>query len=106
MTHDEIVAELNRWIAHYWRVTAATKLLKQAFEHSPEGAVPQALWLLFDAYMDAKAQNLGDTEGWLAWFLWDNDAGKKGLKAKAASWKKERPIKNLHDLAALIEGCN
>lgn len=38
---------------------------------------------LVTAYVKSLAELMGDTGGWLDWFIWENDFGKRGLEC---SW--------------------
>lgn len=45
-----------------------------------EGSVFDAVYKAFDSYVDAVSTIIGDWSGRLAWYIWENDMGKKGLK--------------------------
>jgi len=96
---------LDEWIESFNEVEAAYKKLKDAFGASPESSVVATLYNTHAKYTRLVEEKVGDEDGWLEWYLWDNYSGKRGLKAKAPSWKKDRRIRNTTDLAALIEGC-
>ena len=96
---------LDEWIESFNEVEAAYKKLKDAFGASPESSVVAALYNSHGKYTKLVEEKVGDDDDWLEWYLWDNEAGKRGLKDKAVSWKRDRRIRNTTDLAALIEGC-
>ena len=96
---------LDEWVESFHEVEAAYKKLKDAFGASPESSVVAALYNPHGKYTRLVAEKVGDEDGWLEWYLWDNYSGKRGLKAKAVSWKRDRRIRNTTDLAALISGC-
>lgn len=60
-------------------------------------------WKIFEAYLAAIAREIGDTSGWLHWFIYENDCGRKKLSARAAAWPELRPIGTPRALARLIE---
>ena len=97
--------ELLRWYSLFLRIECAYDNLRRSFEATPESEVPSAMYDTLTEYTKLLAAKLGDTDGWLDWYLLENGAGEKGLKAKASKWKSERPIKTLFDLQELIEGC-
>jgi hypothetical protein len=65
-------------------------------------------WRVFEEALDCIAREIGDplrgtTHGsWLAWFVFDNDCGRKGMDAKAGAWPVARPIRTAADLTDLI----
>ena len=95
-------ALLGHWLASFKKVEAAYQKLRDAFGATPESAVVKALYDTHHEYTKLVAEKVGDTQGWLDWFLWENGAGEKGLEAKAQGWKKARKIKTVKDLEAII----
>lgn len=90
------------------RVKAAKVLdenLKKCFSITPGGACDDAVWGTMDEYIKLVAKEVGDTDGWLDWFIWENDCGASKLKAKAPSWKKVKAIRTIDDLEKLIKAC-
>jgi hypothetical protein len=61
---------------------------------------------VFEKYTKATAKLIGDADGWLDWYMYENDMGEKEMEAKAASWKRKKKIKNISDLCRLIEADN
>ncbi len=54
---------------------------------------------LIDAYIDILSIAMEDDNDWIAWFVFDNDFGKKGLKAGYKNkMKKIVTIKQLYNL--------
>jgi hypothetical protein len=104
MTTKERYNLLVKWQEQYEVCEKANGLLDQLLRDfetdSPLGA---AIWTTFDQYTDTLAAMIGDDGSWLSWFCWDNGMGKKGHKAKAASWKRLRKINNIKDLCKIIE---
>jgi len=95
---------LQRWFAMFLRIEATYANLKKSFGNIVECEVISTMYDLHGEYTKLVAENVGDDFGWLEWYLWDNEGGKRGLLAKAASWKKDRKIKTLKDLEALLKG--
>lgn len=69
-------------------VDSDSDFMKSAY--NVEGYLVDALVILID-----------DKEGWLEWFVYENDFGRKALKAGPENDMK--PIKTLNDLKVLIE---
>lgn len=95
-------ALLGCWFAMFLRIEATYADLRRAFGASPESEVVSVMYDAHAAYTKLVAEKVGDKDGWLEWYLWENGAGEQCLSAKAASWKKPRKIKTLQDLEALI----
>lgn len=107
MTRPQITALLEPWFTRFLTLEEAFEAFEKLspvpdLESSPLWA---GYYNLFDAYTDQIADRLGPEAGpWLAWFLWDNDAGLKQLSASPSSQHRRRPIKTLRDLVWLIHG--
>ena len=95
-------ALLGHWLASFKQIDAAYQKLRDAFGATPESEVVKALYETHGEYTKLVSEKVGDKDGWLEWFLWENDAGAKGLEAKAPGWKKARKIKTVKDLEAII----
>lgn len=95
-------ALLGCWFAMFLRIEATYSDLHRAFGATPESEVVSVMYDAHSEYTKLVAEKVGDKDGWLEWYLWENGGGVKGLAAKAASWKKARKIKTLKDLEALI----
>ncbi len=98
----EILARLKIWLALFRRIETVYDDLKRTFCAAPESEIVATLYATHDAYTKLLAETIGCDDEWLDWYLWDNDAGAKGLEAKAAGWKRMRKIKTLEDLAAIV----
>lgn len=72
----------------------------------PEAPMFRMGYDLFNKYVDAVSKNIGDDAGWLSWYIWDNDCGKRNFPV---SWTENgKVIKlNVHtvtQLARVIRG--
>lgn len=95
--------ELELWLGHFKDLKALTGDIEKLFGCLPEGRFDNAVWNVFNEYTNLLADKVGDRyHEWLDWYLWDNEAGERGLEAQASSWRKPRPIKTLKDLYAVI----
>jgi len=94
---------LKIWEDNYKQISEVYKGLQLICDCSPESKISRAIFDTFQKYTDALAIVICDGYDWLEWYAWDNEFGKKGLQAKASSWKKEKKVKNLNDLLDLID---
>lgn len=60
------------------------------------GPLHESIWRSFDKMLEAI-----DCAGWISWFIYDNECGKKHLMAGLS--RKPRKIKTVRDLACLLE---
>lgn len=104
-TKTETAELLQRWLESWQKIEAAYKDLRLLFGASPESAVVGAMYETHAQLTKLVAEKVGDKDGWLDWFLWDNAAGQRGMEAKAPGWKRPRKIKNVKDLETLIADC-
>ena len=58
-------------------------------------------WQAFDKLVDTVANLVGDESNWIAWFIWENGCGDKGLVAGYGN--KLHRITNVRELVKLIE---
>ncbi len=104
------LAHLEPWLALFLRLQHTTDRLRSLFRADLECEVITLLNDLFhgttlataaaiDDILDTDEEN--DTLGWLEWFLWENDGGKKGMEASIIG--QTCPVRTLRDLAELLE---
>ncbi len=60
-------------------------------------------WEVFDHAVSSVAKIVGDDFAWIAWFINENDCGRKGHPACAGYGDPRKPIRTIADLVALIE---
>jgi len=89
-------------ITRHHALEAAFEPIIAAFRNHDFPAFEEA-WKTFDAYLACISAEIGDDAGWLFWFIYDNDCGRKKLPAKAAAWSEARPIGTARALVRLIE---
>ena len=69
---------------------------------SVEGPLFEAIWRSHDTIL----KHL-DVDGWISWFIYDNDCGQKAHQATASEQKPLKSIRTTRQLATLIvEGEN
>lgn len=97
--------EIERWLAHFKLLQNLMDDMRALFGTMTEGRFENTVWNVFNEYTNLLADKVGDTyHEWLGWYLWDNDAGNRGLEAQIPAWSEPRPIKTLADLYAVING--
>ena len=94
---------LATWAAKRSRLDAEYTKLKCLFGADPECSPVKAMYETFTEYTEVLAYLVGDNEGWLEWYSWENDNGANKLEAKASKWEKAKPIITTDDLLFLIE---
>lgn len=104
-TSAEIATLLQPWLDTYLELDRQFSALAAVLGRRDECPLENAAYRVHAAYTAALAREVGDTDDWLSWYLYENDAGKKGLSAKAPRWRELRPITSLHRLAKLIRAC-
>ena len=103
LTFKQSLDLLERWLADYRRLEELFIRLKPLTGGSPENEFHSTSWKTFDHYTAAVSALVGDEDAWLSWFLFDApQSGRKPAIAKAASWKKPRPIRTVRQLLTLI----
>ena len=66
-----------------------------------QGAVCDIGGHFLDSYIALLSESVGDDDNWVDWFVWENDFGKKKLKAGYDG--KEKKVCNVDQLWELIE---
>ena len=100
MNEAQIISALEPWAAQYKSIRAAYEPLEDALNLGPENPIFEALYSTFDAYSEVLEQLVGDTGGWLDWYVHENELGGKGMEAGPVD--DMRPIRTLADLAWVI----
>lgn len=104
MTTNDRLKLLAEWQEQFEVCDKAWTACESVFRGlDPDSDLGKAVWGAFAKYTESVSSVIGDTDGWLNWYCWDNDMGANMMQAKAASWKKMRKICNLKDLCRVIE---
>lgn len=88
-TADAVVTE-------YKRLDAAMNAAYAAGCIDPNGPLFDSVWRSFDGLL-----NLVDSDGWIKWFIYENQCGEKGLNCSEPG-KTPRKIKTTKQLAKII----
>jgi len=102
MTRSEILIILEAWFEHYQHYDSHTEQLITFFGMDTECDFSRRHTDLLCAYTHQIEQRLGDQDGWLSWYIWDNDGGKNALGVKLPGWKQPLKIRTLTHLARIL----
>ncbi len=95
ITHWQKV--VDNIIADYRRLDNACDAALKAGAMDAEGPLHDTIWRSFENMLDYI-----DTYNWIKWFIYDNEFGKKELKAAGCGKRGQTPIKTTRHLARLI----
>lgn len=94
---------IERLVNRYKRNRKVAEQLDCLFEGSNDSPVLEAIWGTFQELSDMVTEKLSDHDGWIGWFIWENDCGAKGLSAKVNGVTKN--IRTINELLwAINEG--
>jgi hypothetical protein len=75
---------IDRWVTAATRVQDTFGKIESAFMASPENEIRSAIWGMFNEYTRTLAAQLSDDAedalGWLEWFAWECDFGRKPME--------------------------
>jgi hypothetical protein len=81
----------------FQRLRDATDNANSAGTLDPNGELFMATWCAFEELL-----GMLDSGGWICWFLYENQCGKKAFTAPPCAGKKPRHIRTPRQLARLI----
>lgn len=95
--------KIKRWTYTITKMVKACRTLDAACNKaiaigciSSNGPLYNAIWRAFETGLEA-----ADKNGWVQWFIQENDCGRRGLKARANE-EPLRPIRTPRQLAEII----
>jgi hypothetical protein len=98
------IKRIDRWqsivdgiVADYRRLDNACDSALKAGAMDANGPLYEAIWRSFQGMLERI-----DEDGWINWFIYDNDCGKKQREAKGCGKRGMTPIKTSRHLARLI----
>ena len=97
---EHTLAILGDWDKHHSALERLMGGIEATIGLDPDGPMFETMWKLFDAYTDALSVEVGDFDGWLRWFNYENYMGANGMAA--GYYGKTKPIKTLVHLYGLI----
>ena len=84
-------------VTDYKRLDNACDAAMKAGAMDVNGPLYEAIWRSFQGMLERI-----DEDGWINWFIYDNDCGKKQRKVKGCEKRGMTPIKTSRHLARLI----
>lgn len=77
----EALNKLRAWQRLHADISKADDAMDALFGCAPESLMQGALWAGFDAYQSEIGSQVGDFAGWLDWFRFECDMGRKPMEA-------------------------
>lgn len=75
-------------LTHIKRVVEACRNLNRLYDRvdavmgvNCEKPLFKVAYDVFERYLESVSVILGDDAGWLSWYIWDNECGRRGLEA-------------------------
>ena len=99
LTKEQYKEQVDKIVDHYRKVDGMIDQLKALGVMDYNGKFFDAIWTMFDTLLDEI-----DPDGWIAWYIFDNECGKKEHMAHYDG--KSKPIKNTKDLAKILKWAN
>ena len=103
MTNTQLITALTAWKEQIDQSNEMIDKLIEPLMLSPESPLYSTIWALQGALTKAVAKIVGDNHEWLDWFNAETQMGKRAGEACPGTGKPTRKIKDLADLAWLIE---
>jgi hypothetical protein len=98
------IKRINLWqsivdgiVTDYRRLANACDAAMKAGAMDSNGPLNDAIWRSFQGMLDRI-----DGDGWIIWFIYENDCGKKAKQANGCGESAMKPIKTTRQLARLI----
>jgi hypothetical protein len=98
------IKRINLWqsivdgiVTDYRRLDNACDAAIKAGAMDPSGPLNDAIWRSFQGMLDRI-----DVDGWITWFIYENDCGKKEKQANGCGESGMKQIRTTRQLARLI----
>lgn len=98
---DSLEIIIDGIITDYRRLNNACDAAIKAGAMDINGPLHEAIWRSFQGMLERI-----DEDGWISWFIHDNDCGAKAMKAKGCGKRGMMQIKTTRSLAKLIVGAD
>lgn len=100
---DKLIKKLDSIISSYKELDEACDKAIEIGCLEPEGKLWNSIWGAFETMLDQIDYEIDPSSGgWIAWYIWDNECGSKGLSVKFENKKNGKPIRTSEDLAKVI----
>jgi len=91
---------LTEWQCHHAAIEKMMDGIKTTMGLDPDGLMFVTVWALFGSYTNTLAVEIGDFDGWLDWYHFEAEMGKRSMTAGFDG--KTKRIKTLAQLYGLI----
>lgn len=81
-------------VSKYKDLNKACEAASKSGTLDPNGPLFNAIWMSFDSML-----SLINPDGWIGWYIYDNECGKRKLKA---STDKDKPLKKIDTNSKLV----
>ena len=98
----QIVKYVTEVIDHFQKLEEMYEEYTKLFGIDPGAPMIELMYKTFTLYQNSISKLIGDDEGWLDWYIWENDCGKDEHLVSISKWKKSKKIKNIKDLVEII----
>ena len=98
---ENTLSLLGDWARHHASVEKMMGGIKQHMGLGPDGLMFVTVWAVFNAYTETLGEVVGDYCGWMDWYRFEVEMGKKNMTAGYDG--KVKRIKTLAHLYWLIE---
>jgi hypothetical protein len=102
MPSNELITHLQAWMERHQAMVAMLDKLYDITQANPGSPLLAEIYGLMDSHTKAVARIVGDTAGWLDWFAYECDFGRRPHEA-ALKGEKLTTIRTIKQLARLIE---
>ena len=102
MTKHQAKPLLELWLKRHHDLEAVLEKMEECVDLAGT-PLYECVWRVFDGYTESLNAQLGDDVQSLQWFIYENGAGKKGLKATPSAKNRLRKIKKVNDLIWLLD---
>lgn len=96
----KIEEKLDEWKRHHDAMMGAFDSLNKMTGATPDCELMRPMFLVWTAYTASVSELIGDQDGWLDWYQFDCDMGKKSKKSYFNG--KEIQVSTLRHLAQVI----
>lgn len=101
MTTNEKIAAIEALVTLRLNLDEHYAALTKTLGYDTESPMITTVERCFSAAVEMTAKLIGDTSGWIDWYIWDNDMGERGMEA---GYDNElHPVTSVGQLVELIE---
>lgn len=101
ITTQEKIKKVEDLVAHYKLLNDYWDKLSEVLGADIETGLADLNWRIFDKLTDYVSSEIGDEDGWISFFLYENKLGAADLTVKVDG--KSRKLGNVKQLVKLIE---